>query len=81
MKKVFFPSIICSPKQKERRLDSVATVLNRAGNFAWRGIQATVRLLDTLYEKGVKLCGKEKDVLEKRLLRSQDPSLSFLLIS
>ena len=53
-------------------LDSVATVLNRAGNFAWRGIQTTVRLLDTLYEKGVKLCGKEKDAIEKRLLRSQD---------
>jgi len=36
-------------------LDSVATVLNRAGNFAWRGMQTTVRLLNTLYEKGVKL--------------------------
>jgi hypothetical protein len=53
-------------------LDSVATVLNRAGNFAWRGMQTTVRLLETLYEKGVKLCGKEKDDLEKRLLRSQE---------
>lgn len=53
-------------------LDSVATVLNRAGNFAWRGMQTTVRLLNTLYEKGVKLCGKEKDDLEKRLLRSQE---------
>jgi hypothetical protein len=52
-------------------LDSVATVLNRAGNFVWRGTQTAVRLLDTLYEKGVKLCGKEKDDLEKRLLRSQ----------
>ena len=53
-------------------LDSVATVLNRAGNFAWRGMQTAVRLLETLYEKGVKLCGKEKDDLEKRLLRSQE---------
>jgi len=53
-------------------LDSVPTVLNRAGNFVWRGMQATVRLLDTLYEKGIKLCGKEKDGLEKRLLRSQE---------
>ena len=53
-------------------LDSVATVLNRAGNFAWRGTQTTVRLLDTLYEKGVKLCGKEKRALETRLLRSQE---------
>ena len=53
-------------------LDSVATILNRAGNFVWREIQTTVRLLNTLYEKGVKLCGKEKDDLEKRLLRSQE---------
>lgn len=53
-------------------LDSVATVLNRAGNFVWRGAQTTVRLLDTLYEKGVKLCGKEKRALETRLLRSQE---------
>lgn len=53
-------------------LDSVTTVLNRAGNFVWRGMQTTVTLLDTLYEKGVKLCGKEKDDLEKRLDRSRD---------
>lgn len=53
-------------------LDSVPTVLNRAGNFVWRGMLTTVRFLDTLYEKGIKLCGKEKDALEKRLSRSQD---------
>lgn len=53
-------------------LDSVATVLNRARNFAWRGMQTTVSLWDAVYEKGVKLCGKEKDDLESRLLRSLD---------
>lgn len=53
-------------------LDSVATVLNRAGSFVWRGMQATARLLDVVYEKGVKLCGKEKNDLESRLLRSLD---------
>ena len=53
-------------------LDSVPTVLSRAGNFVWQGMQTTARLLDALYEKGVKLCGKEKDNLEKRLSRSQD---------
>jgi len=52
-------------------LDSVPTVLSRAGNFVWRGMQTTARLLDVLYEKGVKLYGKEKDNLEKRLSRSQ----------
>ncbi len=53
-------------------LDSVATGLNRAGNFVWRGMQATARFLDVVYEKGVKLCGKEKNDLESRLLRSLD---------
>lgn len=53
-------------------LDSVATVLNRAGNFAWRGIQATTSFLDAVYERGIKLCGKAKNDLENRLLRSTD---------
>jgi len=53
-------------------LDSVTTVLNRAGNFLWRGMQATVRLLDTVYEKGIKLDRKAKNDLETRLLRSED---------
>jgi hypothetical protein len=53
-------------------LDSVPTVLNRAKNFVWRGMQATVSFLDAVYEKGVKLYGKEKADLESRLLRSPD---------
>jgi hypothetical protein len=51
-------------------LDSVPTVLNRAKNFVWRGMQTTVCLLDAIYQKGVKLCGQEKNNLESRLLRS-----------
>jgi len=53
-------------------LDSITTVLNRAGNFIRRGMQTSVRLLDTVYEKGIKLIGKEKDDLEARLLRSPE---------
>jgi len=53
-------------------LDSIPTVLNRAKNFAWRGMQSTVGFLDAVYKKGVKLCRKEKDALESRLLRSPD---------
>jgi hypothetical protein len=53
-------------------LDSVTTVLNRAGSFAWRGIRTTAMLLEAVYEKGAKLCGKEKEALENRLLRSPD---------
>jgi len=52
-------------------VDSVAKVLNHAGNFVWRGMQATESLLDVVSEKGVKLCGKKND-LESRLLRSLD---------
>jgi len=52
-------------------LDSVTTVLNRSGNFVWRGMRTSVRLLDAVYEKGVKLCGQEKKNLENRLLRSK----------
>lgn len=51
-------------------LSTVDTVLNRARNFYWKGIGTVVRLLDTPYEKGVKVCGKEKAKLEQRLQRS-----------
>jgi len=53
-------------------LESVTTVINRANNFAWRGIPARAMLLDRVYQKGIKLCGKEKKNLEKRLMRSKD---------
>ena len=56
-------------------LDSVTTVLNRAGNFVWKGMQTTAILLETAYEKGVKVSGKEKNVLEARLQR--DPKLQW----
>ncbi len=52
-------------------LDNVNTVLNRAANFFWKGLSATVKLLDEAYEKGVKVVGKEKVALEQRLQRSQ----------
>lgn len=53
-------------------LDSVNAVLNRAGNFFWKGLRATVRLLEEIYEKGVKVCGKGKRELEHRLYRSPE---------
>jgi hypothetical protein len=51
-------------------LDSVDTVLNRARNFFWKGIRTIVHLLDTPYEKGVKVGGNAKAELEQRLQRS-----------
>jgi hypothetical protein len=53
-------------------LDTVETVLNRAQNFSWRGVQATISLVETAYEKGIKLCGQEKSALENRLSRSPE---------
>ena len=51
-------------------LDTTITVLNRTANFAWKGLRATVNLMSGIYEKGVRLCGKEKTALEQRLQRS-----------
>jgi len=51
-------------------LDSVKTVVNRAGNFFWKGMRTTVRLLESVYEKGVKVQGTQKKDLEQRLCRS-----------
>jgi transposase len=53
-------------------LDSVDTVLNRAASFAWKKTQPIVKLLDTAYEKGIKLCKKEKQAREYRLFRSAE---------
>ncbi len=51
-------------------LDTVETVLKRAGNFFWKGLRTVTRLLDAPYEKGIKVCGDEKTALEQRLQRS-----------
>jgi transposase len=52
-------------------LDTVTTVLNRAGNFLWKGFRACTQLLNKTYEKGVVVSGKEKAQLEQRLHRSE----------
>lgn len=62
-------------------LDSVRCALNRAGNFIWKGLRATVKLMETVYEKGVKVHGKEKVELERRLKRSDRLPLYDITIS
>jgi hypothetical protein len=52
-------------------LDSVSVVLNRASHFVWKGLRATVHLLNAVYEKGIKVRGKRRSELEKRLKRSE----------
>lgn len=51
-------------------LDTVDTVLNRARNFAWKGVRTVTLLLEGIYEKGVRVCGGKKKELEQRLQRS-----------
>ena len=51
-------------------LDSVTAVLRRAANFSWKGSRATTALIETTYEKGVKLFREERIILEERLVRS-----------
>lgn len=53
-------------------LTTVDTVLNRAANFFWNGVRTVAQLLETTYEKGIKVTGKEKIALEKRLQRSKE---------
>lgn len=52
-------------------LNSIDSVLKRAKNFVWKSAQTSVILLKSTYQKGIKLCGKEKTQLEKRLIRSE----------
>jgi len=51
-------------------LSTVDTVINRAGNFCWKGVHTVACLVDSIYDKGVRLCGNEKRNLEHRLERS-----------
>ena len=51
-------------------LDTLDTVMRRAGNFFWKGLRTMTRLVDKAYKKGVKVCGDEKIRLERRLQRS-----------
>jgi hypothetical protein len=60
-------------------LDSVESILGRASSFCWRSMRTTVTLVNKVYEKGIKLCGKEKKALEAQLCRS--PQLPFYDIS
>jgi hypothetical protein len=53
-------------------LKNVEGVLRRASQFVWRSARTTSTLLEGVYQKGVKLCGQEKQEFEKRLARSAE---------
>lgn len=62
-------------------LDTVETVLNRAGNFVWKEFNASVHIVKVPYEKGVKIRGKEKTKMEDRLQRSNRLPLYDIIIN
>ena len=53
-------------------LDTANTVINRAGQFFWKGVRSTVHLLESVYDKGIKVQGRERAELEQRLQRSSE---------
>ena len=61
-------------------LSTVDVVLHRASNFFWKKVRASVQLLETTYEKGVKVIGKERLLLEDRLNRSDKLPLYDIII-
>lgn len=52
-------------------LDTVDTVLHWAATMTWKGIRPVVRLLDQLYEKGIRIAKKAFQAIEARLQRHQ----------
>jgi hypothetical protein len=61
-------------------LSSVTEVLNRAANFFWKGVRTTVRLMNGVYQKGIRVCGKNKAKIEARLERSDKLPLYDIII-
>ena len=62
-------------------LNTVSVVLNRAANFVWKRVRSVVRLLETTYEKGVKIGGKDMQAIEERLERSDTLPLYDITIA
>lgn len=61
-------------------LDTTETALKWAGTMTWKGIQPLVRLLDAVYQTGVKLTKKAMKPYEQRLERSAElPKWSVLI--
>ena len=52
-------------------LDSAETVLQWAATMTWKGLQPVVRLLETTYEKGVRVAKKAYQAVAERLQRDE----------
>lgn len=52
-------------------VDSVLTAMNWAGTMTWKGLQPVVQLLETTYEKGVRVAKKAFRAIAQRLQRDE----------
>lgn len=62
-------------------LDNVTTVLNWAGTMTWKGLRPVIHLLETTYEKGVRLAKKAFQAFSQRLQRDEALPKYFVRIS
>jgi hypothetical protein len=61
-------------------LDTVNTVLKFAETMTWNGIHPVVKLVEKVYQTGVRLTQKKMDELEKRFERLSDLGKWFVKI-
>ena len=52
-------------------LDTIQTVIERTANFTWRNVKTVTTTLFNRYPKGNNPAKKEKEAIDKRLLRSE----------
>jgi len=52
-------------------VDSVSTAMNWAATMTWKGLQPMVQLLETTYEKGVRVAKKAFRAIAQRLQRDE----------
>jgi transposase len=53
-------------------LNSIDKALKWASTMAWKGVKATVSLLDKIYEKGISLTKKEMEQYQSQIIRSEN---------
>ena len=61
-------------------LDSIETVIKFAQTLTFKGKQPVVKLIEKVYQKGVKLTSKEMEEVEKKIKRLPHLSKWFVEI-
>ena len=52
-------------------LNSIDKALKWASSMAWKGVKATVSLIDKVYERGISLTKKEMEQYQSQIMRSE----------